>query len=286
MSNYYKKYLKYKEKYLNLKNGGHYLHDQLRIQEIPQLCFGTGQGGFYTTLPDAFKAGYRHIDGADIYEGTLREYTEIMGKSYFDMVKECIKLVSRNDLWITWKTSNLSIENIKEIIRKLDCEYIDLLLDHHGCNLPSEDAVKLGLIRYYGVSNCEDTDALRGKNIFANQVQARPPVGNLSTSGNFNTFVNECNGFGVKIMLYGSTSSLGDNPRGYFYDNKSLVNKYYFQKYIKGKQNILIVSSQTGYSINLNMEDYKKIKRGEDLLTPEQMAKVEGELERYRLRHM
>jgi hypothetical protein len=34
------------------------------------------------------------------------------------------------------------------------------------------------------------------------------------------------------------------------------------------------------------MEDYKKIKRGEDLLTPEQMTTVEGELERYRLRHM
>ena len=51
---------------------------------------------------------------------------------------------------------------------------------------------------------------------------------------------------------------------------------------------IYFLSYKSAFKIRtaLNMEDYKKIKRGEDLLTPEQMTTVEGELERYRLRHM
>ena len=87
-------------------------------------------------------------------------------------------------------------------------------------------------------------------------------------------------------MLYGSTSSLGDSPTGFFSDNKSLVNKYYFQKYIKNKKNVLIVSSMTGYSININMEDYTKIMNGEDLLTSNEMLHIESKLEKYDLQHM
>ena len=289
-----------------------------RIQEMPQLCFGTGQFGFYERLPEAFRAGYRHIDGADRYVNTLEDYVQITEKSYFDMVKECIKLIPRNKLWITWKVDNLTLNHIQDIIKKLDCKYIDLLLYHGGCKIPSDEIiqqtktredlkkyglthlldefnhhyvtsdelVRLNLIRYYGVSNCENISYLPDKNIFANQVQARPPRGNLSHRGDFNNFVDECNRLNIIIMLYGSTSSLGDSPTGFFSDNKSLVNKYYFQKYIKNKKNVLIVSSMTGYSININMEDYTKIMNGEDLLTSDEMLHIESKLEKYDLQHM
>jgi hypothetical protein len=89
-------------------------------------------------------------------------------------------------------------------------------------------------------------------------------------------------------MLYGSTSSLLRNltTTGFFTNNILLVNKYYLQKYIKDKKNVLIVSSITGTSININMEYYKKIMNGENLLSPEEMLLVESELEKYNLQHM
>jgi diketogulonate reductase-like aldo/keto reductase len=332
------KYLKYKNKYLDLKNqfGGstgetagettREIAGEIagetgeRIQEMPQLCFGTGQFGFYERLPEAFSAGYRHIDGADRYAKTQEDYVQITGKSYFDMVKERIKLIPRNKLWITWKVDNLSLNHIQDIIKKLDCKYIDLLLYHGGCKIPSDEIIQqtktredlkkhglthlldelnhhyvtsdelvsLDLIRYYGVSNCEDLSYLPDKNIFANQVQARPPKGNLSNRGDFNDFVDECNRLNIRIMLYGSTSSLLRNltTTGFFTNNILLVNKYYLQKYIKDKKNVLIVSSITGTSININMEYYKKIMNGENLLSPEEMLLVESELEKYNLQHM
>ena len=286
-SNFYQKYLKYKTKYNTLKYGGN-PSGLSTIQEIPQLCFGTGQSGFYSSLPLAFDAGYRHIDGADRYQYNF-DYKKYFHKTYFDLVRERIKLVPRNELWITWKTNDLSKENVQSIIEKLDCEYIDLLLRHHGCSIPSQELVSLGLIRYFGVSNCEDLAYLNGKNIYATQIQARPPKGNLSPV-NFNEFINECNRLCVRVMLYGSTSSLyqdGFSSSGYFTgENLKLVNKYYLQKYIKDKKNILIVSSQTGESIIPNITDFNKIMNGEDLLSSDQMQEIENELEKYKLVHM
>jgi diketogulonate reductase-like aldo/keto reductase len=285
MSNFYKKYLKYKIKYNTLKNGGNPFSSS-KIDEIPQLCFGTGQPGFDVTLPDAFKAGCRHIDGAD---GYAREYKD--KALYFNMVKDGIKEIPRNELWITWKTDDLSEENVRSIIKKLNCEYIDLLLRHHlPCEIPDPEFVTKGLIRYYGVSNCEDLSYLKGKNIYATQIQARPPRGNLSKKQNFDEFINECNSFGVRVMLYGSTSSLfGFDIFGTYFEkeeNRKLVNKYYLQKYIKDKKNILMFSSQSGNSIVPNICDHNKIMSGEDLLTCQKMQEIEQELEKYKLVHM
>jgi hypothetical protein len=305
MINFYKKYLKYKTKYNNLKYGGN-PGDGSRIKEIPQLCFGTGQEGFDIYLPEALKAGYRHIDGADRYEFNLMKYTSEKGITYFGVIKEIIKIIPRNELWITWKTTDLSRQNIQSIIEKLDCEYIDLLLHHDHCIIPSQELVTLCLIRYFGVSNCEDLTYLEGKNIYATQIQARPPKGNLRPVGydadkefiengfrdppspNFDKFVNSCNSLDVRVMLYGSTSSLLQRgAQGFFRgDNIHLVNKYYLQKYIKGKKNILIVSSQSGLTIIPNIENFNKIMSGEDLLTSEEMKVIELELEKYPLIHM
>ena len=47
-----------------------------------------------------------------------------------------------------------------------------------------------------------------------------------------------------------------------------------------------IITMVNNIPININMEYYKKIMNGENLLSPEEMLLVESELEKYNLQHM
>jgi diketogulonate reductase-like aldo/keto reductase len=284
--NYYLKYLKYKSKYINLlnkqKGGG--------LTIMPQLCFGTAQMNLQETLPKALELGYRHIDCASNYGGD----------EYKNTIKDAIKIIPRDKLWITWKFDGISIEHIQEIIRKLECGYIDLLLIHHGCGSDSDyiffkKAQEMGLIRFYGVSNCEDIDRIRDLKtkhcIYANQVQARPPHGKISEgylyrTADFQQFVSDCYEIDVKIMLYASISGVvesDDRPRDMSLDN---VNKYYIQKYIKNTLNVLIVASQTGWHLEHNLIDINNIIK-DNLILPElEITEIEDNLTKITLRNM
>jgi hypothetical protein len=286
--NYYQKYLKYKNKYFNLLNkqkGG-------VLAIMPQLCFGTVQDNLHFTLPKALEVGYRHIDCASNYASNYRGEDE-----YINIIKDAIKTIdcSREELWITWKSDAITIENIQEIIRKLECGYIDLFLKHHSCGNDSDfeifkQAQQMGLIRFYGVSNCEDIDKIRElktkHNIYANQVQARPPHGKISgrIPLDFQKFVADCNEIDVKIMLFASISAvIESDDRGVNWAN---VNKYYIQKYIKDSLNVLIVGSQSGWHLEDNLRDINSIIKDNQILPELEMIDIEENLTRIRLANM
>ncbi|KRM24267.1 aldo/keto reductase [Latilactobacillus graminis] len=97
--------------------------------QIPKLGFGTWQTPDGQTavaaVKEALKAGYRHIDTAQAYgnEGSVGEAIQA-------------SKIDRSDLFITTKiwnsnhTYNLTISSFEESLKKLQTDYVDLLLIH------------------------------------------------------------------------------------------------------------------------------------------------------------
>lgn len=271
------------------------------LESMPQLCFGTAQDNFEKMLELALQIGYRHIDGADAYSGWQHDYFEtirrVLEKVYSEAEEPPIK---RKELWITWKGEPSSVDEIRDTISKLNCEYIDLYLIHGWRKQwPMMDilreAKEAKLIRNYGVSNCENMeDITRLKSeyaIYANQIQARPPSGKIAGRPLMDKpsmdkiFIEKCNDLGIKVMLFATISGyLGGtvlNP-----EIISEINKYYLQKYIKGTGNVLMVSSVFGSSLKTNYDDFEKIKSGMEMLSDSQMTDIEKELKKSKLQWM
>lgn len=97
--------------------------------QIPKIGFGTWQTPDGQTavsaVKEALKAGYRHIDTAQAYgnEGSVGEAIQASG-------------VDRSDLFLTTKiwnsnhTYDLTISSFEESLKKLQTDYVDLLLIH------------------------------------------------------------------------------------------------------------------------------------------------------------
>jgi len=268
------------------------------LESMPQLCFGTAQDNFEKMLELALQIGYRHIDGADAYSGWQHDYFETIRQVLEKVSSEAESPIKREELWITWKGEPKSIEEIRDTISKLNCEYIDLYLIHGWRKQwPMMDILMQAkdekLIRNYGVSNCEnikDIGILKSEkyDIYANQIQARPPSGKIAGRPDMSPkFIEQCNALKIKIMLFATISGYQEandiNP-----EIISEINKYYLQKYIQDKEkgNVLMVSSVSGRSLQINYDDFKTIEKEEELLLPAQMAEIEAELKKSKLKWM
>lgn len=124
---------------------------------MPQLGFGIYKIPREETersVLDAISVGYRSIDTAQIYHNEAE-----LGNA----IKKCG--VSRKDLFITTKVWILNFgyekakASIEESLKKLQLDYVDLLLlhqpygDYPGAYRALEEAYKLGKARAIGVSN-------------------------------------------------------------------------------------------------------------------------------------
>jgi 2,5-diketo-D-gluconate reductase B len=126
---------------------------------IPAIGFGTyGMSGddVYRLIPAALRAGFRHIDTAQIYrnEGEIGDCVAGSG-------------IARSEIFLTTKVwvSNYSERffeaSVNESLRKLKTDYIDLLLLHWpGSDVPLAEqseglnrVVRAGKVRHIGVSN-------------------------------------------------------------------------------------------------------------------------------------
>jgi len=263
------------------------------LATMPQICVGTAQYSKHNPctvgpiVSVALAFGYRHIDGAEGYGPAA--YRKALGAA---IKASC---VPRNQIWITWKSDNITSAMITEQIADLKCTYIDLFLIHHSCGTPEEFAVlqaaqAAGQIRHFGVSNCEDIDQLtelkETYNIFANQIQAGPPDANIGTRpARTPTLVEDCNALGVAVMLYGPISGASMSETLYAPGNEHLaifsqenaknLNRYYTQKYVSGKPNVLMVGSTTGRTLPKNIDEFTDTQRATNLLTAPEMAEME-----------
>lgn len=128
--------------------------------KIPQFGIGVFQvpegPDTLNTVKNALAMGIRHIDTAHAYQNE---------RSVGRAVKE--SGIKREEIWITTKLwpseygQNLTPPAIDNMLRRLDTDYIDLLLlhqqvgDYKGAYLAMQEAVKAGKMKSIGLSNFE-----------------------------------------------------------------------------------------------------------------------------------
>ena len=277
MDSYYKKYLKYKKKYLLLKGGN--------LIEMPQLCFGSAQyelskySGINTFKIALEDLHINHIDGAENYGN----------KDYKNALKTEINKIPRDKLWITWKADNITVKKIIKIINELSCSYIDTFLIHNGYKSDDDfeelDKAKTqNLIRNYGISNCYDIETLQilkeKYDIKTIQIQARPPNGQIAGQKLLpDNFIEICNSMDINVMLYGTISGVMNSDNFWNVDILENINPYYLQKYCLGKKNVLMISSVYGNSICKNLQRFQQMIKGHNLLSIEKMEETENILQ-------
>ncbi|SIO69280.1 Aldo/keto reductase [Burkholderia sp. GAS332] len=153
---------------------------------IPAIGFGTyamSGDDIYRTVPAALRAGFRHIDTAQIY-GNEAEVGDCVAASG----------IARSEVFLTTKVwvSNYSARNfdasVNESLRKLKTDYIDLLLLHWpgGSDVPLAEqigelnaVVRAGKVRHIGVSNFNralmtETIRLSAAPLVTNQFEYHP----------------------------------------------------------------------------------------------------------------
>ena len=130
-------------------------------KEIPQMGFGVYQikGDELTEkcVLEALKVGYRHIDTAHYYENE-RGVGAAIKKS--GIPREEIWVTSK--VWVTEFGSGKTTSAVEKMLKRLDLEYIDLVLlhfpfnDYLGAYKELEEEYKKGHIKNIGISNFED----------------------------------------------------------------------------------------------------------------------------------
>ncbi len=141
---------------------------QLEISEIGLGCMslGTNENEAIQTIHAALDSGINYLDTADLYDFGQNE--EIVGKALKgrrDQVILATKVGNRwtatQDKW-TWDPSKKHIlQAVKESLRRLNTDFIDLYQLHGGTIEDSyeetieafEELVKEGYIRHYGISS-------------------------------------------------------------------------------------------------------------------------------------
>ncbi len=160
------------------------IYRTIQGSRVPALGFGTYQitgPSCRNAVADALNIGYRHIDTAQIYRNEAEVGEAISGSG-----------IPREDIFLTTKVwlDNLAPADVhsstRESLRKLQTDYVDLLLIHW----PNESAAPLeetldaldelknaGHTRHIGVSNFTPSMVERAVNhttIFCNQVEYHP----------------------------------------------------------------------------------------------------------------
>ena len=126
---------------------------------IPAIGFGTygmSADDIYRVIPAALRAGFRHIDTAQIYrnEGEIGDCVAASGISRSE-----IFLTTK--VWVSNYSERLFEASVDESLRKLRTDHLDLLLLHWpGSDVPLAEqiaglnaVVRAGKVRYIGVSN-------------------------------------------------------------------------------------------------------------------------------------
>ncbi len=125
--------------------------------EMPLMGYGVFQISSEETercVSDALEVGYRHIDTAQAYQNE-----EGVGKAWRKSGIARDELFITTKVWISNYASKKAANSIDLSLRKLQTDYIDLLLLHqnfsdcYNAYRAMEDALRAGKVRAIGVSN-------------------------------------------------------------------------------------------------------------------------------------
>jgi len=159
------------------------IYREIKNEPVPALGFGTWElqsKAAYDAVADALAIGYRHIDTAQGYENET-EVGQAIAES--GIGREQLFLTTK--IWFEKLSGPDVVSSTEESLRKLQTDYVDLLLIHW----PTSDFVlhetldtlfqlqKEGKVKHVGVSNFTPKllkAALGMGEIFCNQVEYHP----------------------------------------------------------------------------------------------------------------
>ncbi len=185
--------------YIKLSNG----------VEMPLLGYGVFQvspAECERCVSDALSVGYRLIDTAQAYANE-----EGVGNAWSGLKREELFLVTK--VWIANNGEEKAAKSIDESLRKLQTDYIDLLLIHQaygdvfGTWRAMEKAYRDGKVRAIGVSNFQSGRFFD----FAHYVDVKPMVNQLQC----NTLIQQTAiepilaEFGTRMMAWGPLGGQG-----------------------------------------------------------------------------
>ncbi len=159
------------------------MHIEIEDDKIPALGFGTYQitgDACKNAVADAIAIGYRHIDTAQMYGNE-----EGVGRGIKASGIDREELFITTKVWYTDLEKNKVLQTTAESLRKLQTDYIDLLLIHWPSkDIPLEETLEAmmqlkehGKIRHIGVSNFTVPllkKAVKIAPIVCNQVEHHP----------------------------------------------------------------------------------------------------------------
>lgn len=179
--------------------------------EMPILGYGVFQVSpeeCERCVSDALEVGYRMIDTAQAYQNE-----EGVGNAWrkSGIKREDIFLVTK--VWISNNGEEKAAKSIDESLRKLQTEYIDLLLIHQaygdvfGTWRAMEKAYRDGKVRAIGVSNFQQARFFD----FAHYVDMKPMVNQLQCNAMIQQreIEHTLNEFGTKMMAWGPLGGQG-----------------------------------------------------------------------------
>ncbi len=159
------------------------IYHTIRGVQVPALGFGTWPlkgDECREAVRDALSAGYRHVDTARMYGNE-----EEVGKGVREggVPREEIFLTTK--LWYTELTRGKVVDSLHSSLRRLQTEYVDLLLVHWpSFDVPLAETMEAmtglqqqGKVRQVGVSNFPPgllQEALGYAPVFCNQVEYHP----------------------------------------------------------------------------------------------------------------
>ena len=205
--------------------------------KIPQLGYGvfliSKDEDAEKCVLEALKVGYRHIDTAHAYFNE-RGVGKAIKKS--GIPRKDIFLTSK--LWITEYGEEVTYKAIEKMLKRLDTDYIDLLLLHHpfndyvGAYKAMEKAQKEGKVKSIGISNFygEELDDILTK------CTVKPAVNQVETHPYFDQrdLVKKLEPYGTKIEAW--------YPLGH--GDKNLINEPIFvklaEKYKKTNSQVIL----------------------------------------------
>jgi len=179
--------------------------------EMPLLGYGVFQVSpedCERCVSDALSVGYRLIDTAQAYFNE-----EGVGNAWRKSGKKREELFLVTKVWISNAGEEKAAKSIDESLRKLQTEYIDLLLIHQafgdvfGTWRAMENAYRAGKVRAIGVSNFQAGRFFD----FAHYVEVKPMVNQLQC----NTLIQQTGiepihaEFGTKMMAWGPLGGQG-----------------------------------------------------------------------------
>lgn len=179
--------------------------------EMPLLGYGVflvSPDECKRSVSEALKVGYRLIDTAQIYgneEGVGRAWRKS------GLRRDELFLVTK--VWVSNAGEEKAATSIEESLRKLDTDYIDLLLIHqqygdiYGTWRAMEKAYRSGKVRAIGVSNFQAGRFFE----FAHYVDVKPMINQLQCNvmAQQNDIVQVLNETDTKIMAWGPLGGQG-----------------------------------------------------------------------------